>query len=213
MPMVGKIKITETTKEKLLAFWRRVEKKTGVKINYHEQVEKITPSDKGGFEVKTNKHRYHTRTVLLAIGRRGTPRKLGVPGEDLSKITYQLIDPEQYRNQHVLVVGGGDSALEAAHSIAKERGTRVTLSYRRGAFSRAKKKNRAKLDAAVSAGKIKLLLNSNVVGFSTKRVTIDKEGKKIVIPNDAAIICAGGILPTDFLKETGIDVETKHGTP
>jgi thioredoxin reductase/NAD-dependent dihydropyrimidine dehydrogenase PreA subunit len=212
MPMVGEVKFTETTKEKLLAFWQDVEKKTGVKISYHERVEKITPSDKGGYEVKTNKDVYHTRTVLLSIGRRGTPRKLGVPGEDLSKITYRLIDPEQYRNQHVLVVGGGDSALEAAHSIADEPGTTVTLSYRSGAFSRAKKKNRAKVDAAVDAGKINLLLSSNVVEFTSEKVTIDKEGEKIVIPNDAAIICAGGILPTGFLKETGIDVETKHGT-
>jgi thioredoxin reductase/NAD-dependent dihydropyrimidine dehydrogenase PreA subunit len=212
MPMVGDVKFTETTKEKLLAFWQDVEKKTGVKINYHERVEKITPSDMGGYEVKTNKRDYHTSTVLLAIGRRGTPRKLGVPGEDLSKITYRLIDPEQYRNKHVLVVGGGDSALEAAHSIADEPGTTVTLSYRSGTFSRAKKKNRAKVDAAVDTGRINLLLSSNVVEFTPDKVTIDKQGEKIEIANDAAIICAGGILPTGFLKETGINVETKHGT-
>jgi thioredoxin reductase/NAD-dependent dihydropyrimidine dehydrogenase PreA subunit len=212
MPMVGEVKFTETTKEKLLTFWQDVEKKTGVEISYHERVEKITPSDKGGYAVKTNKGVYHTRTVLLAIGRRGTPRKLGVPGEDLSKITYRLIDPEQYRNKHVLVVGGGDSALEAAHSIADEPGTTVTLSYRSGAFSRAKKKNRAKVDAAVDTGRINLLLSSNVVEFTPDKVTIDKQGEQIEIANDAAIICAGGILPTSFLKETGINVETKHGT-
>ncbi|MET0071425.1 MAG: NAD(P)-binding domain-containing protein [Candidatus Thiodiazotropha sp.] len=212
MPLVGEVKFTETTKEKLLAFWQKVEKKTGVQISYHERVEKILADDKGGYKVKTNKGSYHTNTVLLTIGRRGTPRKLGVPGEDLSKITYRLIDPEQYRNQHVLIVGGGDSALEAAHSIADEPGTTVTLSYRSGAFSRAKKKNRAKVDAAVGSGRINLLLSSNVVEFTSEEVTIDKEGEKIVIPNDAAIICAGGILPTGFLKDTGIDVETKHGT-
>jgi thioredoxin reductase/NAD-dependent dihydropyrimidine dehydrogenase PreA subunit len=212
MPMVGEVKFTETTKEKLLSFWQEVEKKTHVKISYHERVEKIAPCNKGGYEVKTNKGVYHTRTVLLAIGRRGTPRKLGVPGEDLSKITYRLIDPEQYRNKHVLVVGGGDSALEAAHSIADEPGATVTLSYRSGAFSRAKKKNRAKVDAAVDTGRINLLLSSNVVEFTSDKVAIDKAGEKIVIPNDAAIICAGGILPTGFLKETGINVETKHGT-
>ncbi len=212
MPLVGEVKFTETTKENLLAFWQDVEKKTGVEISYHERVEKITPNEKGGFDVKTNKDQYHTRTVLLSIGRRGTPRKLGVPGEDLSKITYRLIDPEQYKNQHVLIVGGGDSALEAAHTIADEPGTTVTLSYRSGAFSRAKKKNRAKVDAAVETGRINLLLSSNVVEFTPEKVTIDKEGEKIVIPNDAAIICAGGILPTGFLKETGIDVETKHGS-
>ncbi|MCG7984216.1 MAG: NAD(P)-binding domain-containing protein [Candidatus Thiodiazotropha lotti] len=212
LPLVGEVKFTETTKEKLLEFWEDVERKTGVQISYHERVEKITANPAGGYDVKTNKDAYHTRMVLLAIGRRGTPRKLGVPGEDLSKITYRLIDPEQYKNQHVLVVGGGDSALEAATSIAAEPGTTVTLSYRSGAFSRAKKKNREKVDQAAESGQINLLLSTNVTEFTEETVTIDKGGEKIEIPNDAAIICAGGILPTGFLKETGINVETKHGT-
>jgi thioredoxin reductase len=212
LPFVGEVKFTETTKEKLLEFWQDVEQKTGVEISYHERVEKITANEGGGYNVKTNKASYHTRMVLLAIGRRGTPRKLGVPGEDLSKITYRLIDPEQYKNQHVLVVGGGDSALEAATSIAAEQGTTVTLSYRSGAFSRAKKKNREKVDQAAKSGQLNLLLSSNVTEFTEESVTIDKGGEKIEIPNNAAIICAGGILPTGFLKETGINVETKHGT-
>ena len=212
LPFVGKVKFSETTKEKLLKFWQDVERKTGVQINYRERVEKITANNQGGYDVITNKESYHTSTVLLAIGRRGTPRKLGVPGEELSKVTYRLIDPEQYKNQHVLVVGGGDSALEAATSIANEQGTTVTLSYRSGAFSRAKKKNREKVDQAVKSGKIKLLLSSNVKQFTDESVTIDTGDEQINIPNDAAIICAGGILPTGFLKETGINVETKHGT-
>jgi thioredoxin reductase/NAD-dependent dihydropyrimidine dehydrogenase PreA subunit len=212
LPFVGEVKFTETTKEKLLEFWKVVERKTGVQISYHERVDKITPNEKGGYDVKTSINTYHAHTILLTIGRRGTPRKLGVPGEDLSKITYRLIDPEQYKNQHVLVVGGGDSALEAATSIANEPGTTVTLSYRSGAFSRAKKKNREKVDQAVKSGRINLLLSSNVKEFTADSVIIDNSGKKIEIPNDAAIICAGGILPSGFLKETGITVETKYGT-
>jgi thioredoxin reductase len=212
LPLVGEMKFTETTKEELLAFWQRVEQKSGVKISYHERVEAITPHDQGGYEVKTNRDVYHTRSVLLTIGRRGTPRKLGVDGEEMSKVTYRLIDPEQYRNQHVLVVGGGDSALEAATSIADQPGTTVTLSYRSGAFGRAKRKNREKVDRAVNDGRISLMFNSNVKSFSADSVTIDHQGELVEIPNNAAIICAGGILPTGFLKETGINVETKHGT-
>ena len=212
LPIVGEMKFVETTKENLLKFWEQVEKKTGVKISYHERVDSITPNAAGGFDVKTNKDCYHTRTVLLTIGRRGTPRKLGVAGEEMSKITYRMIDPQQYRNQHVLVVGGGDSALEAASSIADEPGTTVTLSYRSNAFGRAKRKNRERVEAAVKAGRINLMLSSNVKSFSKESVIIDHEGKEIELPNDAAIICAGGILPTGFLKETGISVETKHGT-
>jgi thioredoxin reductase (NADPH) len=212
LPLIGPMKFTETTKEELLAFWQQVEKKVGVQISYHERVDSITPHDQGGYLVKTNKGTHHTRSVLLTIGRRGTPRKLGVSGEEMSKVTYRLIDPEQYRNQHVLVVGGGDSALEAATSIADQAGTTVTLSYRSGAFGRAKRKNRERVDQAVASGRINLLFNSNVKSFSSKTVTIEQQGNIIEIPNNAAIICAGGILPSGFLKETGINVETKHGT-
>ena len=212
LPLIGQMKFKETTKEELLAFWQSVEKKTGVEISYHERVETITPHEKGGYLVKTNKGSHHTRTILLTIGRRGTPRKLGVEGEDLSKVTYRLIDPEQYKNQHVLVVGGGDSALEAATSIADQAGTTVTLSYRSGAFGRAKRKNRERVDQAVESGRIKLLFNSNVKSFTPDSVTIDQQGEVMEIPNNATIVCAGGILPTGFLKETGINVETKHGT-
>jgi thioredoxin reductase/ferredoxin len=211
LPLYGEMKFTEISKEQLLEFWQEVETKTGVRINYHERVEAITASI-NGYQVKTSKSTYEAKNVLLSIGRRGTPRKLGVPGEELSKVTYRLIDPEQYRNQHVLVVGGGDSALEAATSIADQTGTSVTLSYRSGAFSRAKRKNRERVEAAVKAGRLNLLLSSKVKSFTPDQVTIDQGGAAITLKNDAAIVCAGGILPTGFLKEIGISMETKYGT-
>ena len=211
MPMVGKIKIRETTKEILLKLWQKIEQDQNLKINYKEKVEDIK-QDGDGFIVTTTKNTYKTRTVLLSIGRRGTPRKLEVPGEELPKVVYRLIDPEQYKGQHVLIVGGGDSALEAATSIAEQPGTTVSISYRSDSFSRAKQKNRDKVDQAAAAGKLNVLLSSNVKQFTTDKVTIDKDGKEFVLDNDAAIVCAGGILPTPFLKQIGIEVETKHGT-
>ncbi|KPJ89253.1 MAG: 4Fe-4S ferredoxin [Gammaproteobacteria bacterium SG8_11] len=211
LPMVGKVRFKETTKEILLSFWQKVENDTGVKINYHERLESITASG-NGYQVKTTKGSYQTATVLLAIGRRGTPRKLNVPGEDQTKVVYRLIDPEQYRGQHVLVVGGGDSALEAAHSIADEPGTKVTLSYRSGAFSRAKVKNREKVERYGAEGKINVLMSSNVKEILKDKVIIDQEGQNIILRNDAVIISAGGIVPTGLLKNIGINVETKYGT-
>lgn len=210
LPIIGTVKFRETTKEKLLSFWQAVEKKTGIRINYREKMDHITPCD-GGFVVGTSKAEYKTQKVLLSIGRRGTPRKLNVAGEDQSKVVYSLIDPEQYQGQHVLVVGGGDAALEAATSIADEKGTTVSISYRSEAFSRAKEKNRKKIDAVARQGKLNVLMSSNVKEIQKDRVILEQQGKSIELPNDGVIICAGGILPTPFLKEIGIQVDTKHG--
>jgi len=212
LPIVGKIKFTETTKEELLQFWQKVERDTKIEIKYNERVTGITSMPDGkSFQVTTTKGSYETRAVMLTIGRRGTPRQLGVPGEEHSKVVYRLIDPEQYRDQRVLVVGGGDSALEAAHSIAEQPGTTVTLSYRSAAFSRAKAKNREKVESLAAVGRLQVLLNSNVKEIQPDSVLIEAEGKSIALGNDAVIVSAGGILPTGFLKEVGITVETKFG--
>ena len=213
LPIFGKMNFKEVQKEELLGFWQKVEQDTGIEIRYSERVETIVPiSGSGGFKVGTNQNQYNVRAILLAIGRRGTPRTLGVPGEELPKVTYRLIDPEQYRGRHVLVVGGGDSALEAAHTIAEEEGTTVTLSYRSGAFSRAKLKNREKVEALASEGRLQVLFNSNVTSIDADSVAIETEDGPVTLSNDNIIISAGGILPTSFLRSIGINVETKWGT-
>jgi thioredoxin reductase len=150
--------------------------------------------------------------VLLAIGRRGSPRKLDVPGEELPKVVYRLMDPEQYANQEVLIVGGGDSALEAAASIAEVEGTRVTLSYRGDAFGRAKPRNRARVEDAATRGKMNVLLSSNVSAIHPDLVVLESGGKQIEVRNRAVIVNAGGILPNDFLRDVGIEIATKYGT-
>jgi thioredoxin reductase (NADPH) len=211
LPLVGKVHFQEVSKEKLLEFWQGIIQQTGLKLNFNERMENITKTDKG-FTVKTTKGSYETRAVLLAIGRRGTPRKLGVPGEDLPKVVYRLIEPEQYKNMHVLVVGGGDSALEAAMAIADQPGTTVTLSYRSDAFGRGKPKNRDRLKLMSEQGKLTVRLKSNVKLVEKDKVTLEQEGNMLVIPNDAIIVCAGGILPTPFLKQIGVIVESKFGT-
>jgi thioredoxin reductase/NAD-dependent dihydropyrimidine dehydrogenase PreA subunit len=215
LPVIGEMHFKEVSKEKLLEFWHGVIAKTGIKINLNERMEGITPTDKG-FTVKTSKGSYETRAVLLSIGRRGTPRKLGVPGEELPKVVYRLIDPEQYRNMHVLVVGGGDSALEAAMAIAEEPGTTVSLAARGesfgAAFSGAKAKNRDRLQTMSDSGKVKIYLKSGVKTIDKKTLVIKYGDQESEIPNDAVIVCAGGTLPTPFLKSIGVMVETKFGT-
>jgi thioredoxin reductase (NADPH) len=211
LPLVGRMLFKEVSKERLLAFWQRAARKTGLKIRYGECVESVERNAEG-FVVKTASAAYKTRTVLLAIGRRGTPRKLGVPGEEHAKVVYRLIDPQQYRGQHVLVVGGGDSALEAATSIAEAPGATVTLSYRGDTFSRAKLKNRQRVSAAVERGALRVLLRSAITAIKTNTAEIECDGRRAAIKNDAVIVCAGGILPTGFLKNIGIEIETKYGT-
>jgi thioredoxin reductase (NADPH) len=211
VPLLGKVNFRQTSKEALLQFWQDAERKTAVKINYRERVEDITRAG-DTFTVKSNKGSYQTRSVLLAIGRRGTPRKLGVPGEELPKVVYRLIDPEQYAGQQVLVVGGGDSALEAAASIAESGGGGVVLSYRGADFDRAKARNRDRIQSAARGGQLKVLMKSNVKQIEPQAVAIEHEGAMVNVRNDAVIVSAGGVLPSDFLKRVGITVETKHGT-
>ena len=211
VPMVGKVNLRQTSKEDLLRFWTEIERKTGVKINYRERVDDIGRQG-NGFLVKTTRGTYRTHSVLLAIGRRGTPRKLGVPGEELPKVVYRLIDPDQYAGQHVLVVGGGDSALEAAASIAESAGASVVLSYRGEAFDRAKQRNRERVSDAARSGRMKVMLNSNVRQIAPDSVAIEHVGRLLNVRNDTVIVNAGGVLPSDFLRRIGIHVETKYGT-
>lgn len=212
LPIVGKVEMYDISKEELLGFWLRVLDEQKLNVKFHERMESVSKIEQG-YEVKTSKATYKTANVLLAIGRMGTPRKLDVAGEDQAKVVYRLIDPEQYRGQHVLVVGGGDSALEAAITISEQPGTTVTLSYRSEAFGRVKVKNREKLQQAEAANRLTVRLKSNVKEIGSDTVIIELASQEVVeIPNNAVIICAGGILPTPFLKEIGVMVETHYGT-
>ena len=211
LALIGKVKFNEVHKEKLLEFWVDVVKKTGLQVSFRERMEAIE-RENGCFVVRTNRGSYTANTVLLAMGRRGTPRKLDVPGEESHKVMYRLIDPAQYTGQAVLVVGGGDSALEAAIALSEQPGTDVTLSYRSAAFSRVKQKNRMRLEEQQKAGRLKVLLNSQVTAIAEDHVEIDNDGIAQRLTNDAVIVCAGGLLPTPLLQQIGIEFETKFGT-
>ena len=211
LPIIGKVQFRNTSKETLLKFWTDACKNNGLKIRYQERVESIENKD-GVFHINAGGQRYRAAAILLAIGRRGTPRKLGVPGEELPKVVYRLIDPEQYRGQKVVVVGGGDSALEAAASIAELGDTSVVLSYRGEAFQRAKQRNRQRVEEARAKGQLNVLLNSQVKEIRPDEVLLKQAAKDMKMSNDAVIVSAGGILPNDFLRSIGIEVETKYGT-
>ncbi len=211
LPIVGRVAWREISKEALLEFWDKVVQRAGVKVQFGERMEAIERSG-DCFVVRTPRGEYRARNVLLSIGRRGTPRKLGVAGEDLDKVVYSLLDPQQYRSRRVLVVGGGDSAIEAAVTVAAEPATEVALAYRGAAFNRVKPKNRRRLDAANADGRLRLLLESKVARIERSEVLLDRSGATVRLSNDDVIVCAGGELPMALLKSIGVMVETHHGT-
>jgi thioredoxin reductase (NADPH) len=207
LPVVGRVAWREISKEALVEFWDGVLRSHKLRLRFREP---MTGIEKNGdsFTVVTPRGRYRARNVLLALGRRGTPRKLGVPGEDLPKVVYRLLDAEQYRGRRVLVVGGGDSALEAALAVAEEPGTKVTLSYRGKGFDRVKPKNRERLSANQQ---VRVLLESNVMQITPDAVQLEQGSRKGMLRNDDVLVCAGGELPTPILKSLGIQIETHYG--
>ena len=211
LPLHGPIRYRKVRKERLIDLWAKIVNQYRLPISYGERVESVVPWN-GGFVVTTSHNRYSARSVLLANGRRGSPRKLGIPGEEQPKVVYKLDDPAQYRGLHVLVVGGGDSALEAAATLAAEPQVHVSLAYRGNAPSRAKPQNRKRVDAAEARGFLRVLRNTAVDAIHPDCVDLDCGGRPFRMPNDAVLVCAGGVLPGAFLKDIGVVVETKFGT-
>ena len=203
-PMHGKFKKTELSKENLLEFWGQILKRADFKCKTGEKVETIARGEDDIFCVTTLKGEFRARHVILALGKTGNPRKLGVKGEELPKVMYRLIEADHYVNKKILVVGGGDSAVEAAMGLASQVGNTVTLSYRQATFSRIKERNNQRIQEFIRKGKLKMLFNSNPVEFRPDSVLMEVCGKPQMIPNDFVWIFAGGEPPTAFLKKIGV---------
>ena len=203
-PMYGKFKKTELSKENLLAFWDVVLNRADFNGRTGEKVDDIKKGADGLFTVVTAGNQYRARAVILALGRTGTPRKLGVKGEELSKVMYRLIEADHYVNKQILVVGGGDSAVEAAMGLAYQVGNKVTLSYRQPAFARIKERNVKRIEESIRKGKVNVLFNSNPVEFTENSAVLEISGARQEIPNDFVWIFAGGTPPNDFLKKIGV---------
>lgn len=210
LPLHGKVKLTNTTKAELLGIWQGILAKNDIEIEEQTKVKIIRAKGDYHFELETSKGIMDCRSVLIAIGRRGSPRKLGIPGEESTKVAYRLIEPENVNAKKVLVVGGGDSAVEAA--LALKDHNEVSLSYRKEHFSRIKKGNRDKLEEAIAQNQVRPILKSNLKAISEATVSIELEdGSLQEQANDKVFIFAGGELPIPFLKEAGISVETTFG--
>jgi thioredoxin reductase/Pyruvate/2-oxoacid:ferredoxin oxidoreductase delta subunit len=203
-PMYGKFKKTELSKENLLAFWDMVLNRSDFNVSTGEKVEDIKKGTDGIFTIETANNQYRAHAVILALGRTGTPRKLGIKGEELPKVMYRLIEADHYVNKKILVVGGGDSAVEAAIGLAHQIGNQVTLSYRQDRFSRIKERNAKRMEECIRKGKLKVWFRSIPLEFNLDTVRLEVDGKVQEIPNDFVWIFAGGTPPNDFLKKIGI---------
>ena len=203
IPLYGRLNKAEYTKEYLLEIWEDIAGKYQVKTHSGEKLEKVRKAGEK-FEVTTSATSYTSHFVVLAMGRRGTPRKLDVPGEEQSKVMYQLVDAQSYNGRNLLVVGGGDSAVEAAIGLARQDNNNVYISYRKPKFFRIKKKNEDRITELIDKRKITPLFNSEVMEIGAESVKLKTDEGVVEIPNDYVFVFAGGIPPFDMLKEMGI---------
>ncbi|MCK9400643.1 MAG: NAD(P)-binding domain-containing protein [Bacteroidales bacterium] len=211
LPLHGKVKLYETSKSELLELWTEVLRKNDISIKENSKVDAIF-EENSHFRIETlaGEH-FTTKFVLLSIGRRGTPRKLGVPGESLEKVAYRLLEPEDIQGKYIIVVGGGDSAVESALLLAEE--NNVILAYRNEVFNRLKPKNSKKINDAITEGRIDVRFNTNLVAIDKDDITIStgQENETLIIKNDLVYIFAGGELPTEFLEKVGLRITKKFG--
>lgn len=210
LPLYGPVKVTTVRKEALLEVWKDIVDKTSIQVRNGVKVDAVERHDDGTFTLTAGEETLRAQRVVLALGRRGSPRKLDVPGEDLPKVAYRLLEPEEYAGKRCLVVGGGDAGVEAAIALG-EAGAEVYLAHRRRVFDRIKSKNQARLDEAVEAGRVHLLLEAKPLEIEPESVRVQVGEEEQALPNDFVFIFAGGVLPTAFLEKAGVEVRAFKG--
>ncbi|MFQ5652751.1 MAG: NAD(P)-binding domain-containing protein [bacterium] len=209
-PPKGKLWLDGASKEDLMKNWHRIIDENKLKVRTNEGVEKIDKKD-GVFQVTSSKATYRARHVVLATGQRGNPRKLDVPGEEQEHVYHRLYSPRKYKNESILVIGGGNSAVEAAITLSEQ--NKVYLSYRRGEFSRIFKDNERRLNEQIAAGKIEPVFHSTVVEFGKKQARLNvrenRSDRERTLPYDHAFVLIGADVPREFLQSLGIRMENE----
>jgi thioredoxin reductase/ferredoxin len=208
IPLYGDLWIADASKETLLQVWETIVANTGLVVHTGARVENIH-REGAMFRVETPVATYHARRVVLAMGRRGSPRRLGVPGEELDKVFYDIVEMEAFAGKRMLVVGGGDSAVESVMGLVNQQGTDVVLSYRGESFSRVKERNREKIEKAIASGRVKTLFSSQVREIRPDVVVLEHEGNTAILPNDYTMIRIGGDAPYAFLERLGVRIVKK----
>ncbi|MHC5062561.1 MAG: NAD(P)-binding domain-containing protein [Planctomycetota bacterium] len=204
----GKLWLDGARKEDLIERWNAIVRDNDLDVRTGEPLVHLESQKDGIFIARSPKAEYRAKKVVLATGQRGNPRKLGVSGEDLAQVYHRLYSPTKYRDEKVLVVGGGNSAVEAALTLSER--NKVWLSYRKEEFARIFKDNRRLLEEAVAAGRVELLMQSQVKEFRPGEVELEVAGQDSkTIAIDHAFVLIGAELPVAFLKSLGIRLENE----
>ncbi|MBK7586282.1 MAG: NAD(P)-binding domain-containing protein [Myxococcales bacterium] len=212
LPLFGTVKKRTMSKEKLVELWAEIMAKCSLPLATGHLVQSIQPEGDGMWRIRSETSEWRAANVVLALGMRGSPRKLGVPGEELPKVVYRLIEPDPFEGQHVLVVGGGNSAVESALALADYgRCASVAISYRRDAFARCRGDNRRRIDELIKSGRVQALMPSTLEAIEPARVLFKQDGSVRELRNDAVIAQIGGTSPADLLKTFGINLISKYG--
>jgi thioredoxin reductase/Pyruvate/2-oxoacid:ferredoxin oxidoreductase delta subunit len=212
LPGVPVLRKTELFKEEMEQYFLDAVDAHALHVRTPERLLGVSREPDGVLVASTDKAHLRASRVLLALGRMGTPRRLDVPGEDRSKVMYGMADAETFTYEQILVVGGGDTAVETAVALSEQPGNRVWLSYRRAQVTRPKRTNRERLDAAVANGAVSLVMSSQVQEIGLDRVVLEQDGERVVLPNDHVFVAIGGVLPTDLLAAAGVRVQTHYGS-
>jgi len=211
-PLYGKVKSRTMSKEELVEMWEDILEKVQPPVHLGELVEGLTLGEDGMWTVRSNNSERRAANVVLALGVRGSPRKLGVPGEEMAKVAYRLLEPTEFADKHVLVVGGGNSAVESALALADAGVCKsVALSYRKNALARCRGDNRERIEQAFAAGTVTSHMPSEVDQIMESELSLKQDGKVETIPNDAVIVQIGGTAPASLLKSFGLEIVTKYG--
>lgn len=214
LPIYGKVRKRTMSKEQLVELWQDIVQKTQPPLREGALVEKLSKDADGMWRVHSNLGEVRAANVLLALGVRGSPRKLDVAGEEQAKVAYRLIEPESFANKHVLVVGGGNSAVETALALADAGCCKsVRLSYRKTSFARCRGENRDRIAREIEAGRVIACLPTEVQSIGQGSVTLrdTERGIEQTVENDAVIVQVGGTPPSQLLRSFGIEIVTKYG--
>ena len=211
-PPKGKLWLDGATKETLIERWRQIISDHELEVRAGDGLKSIRRQSDGSFTLDTEQGKqYQAQRIVLATGQRGNPRRLGVPGEEQERVYHRLFSPKLYHDEQILVVGGGNTAAEAALTLSER--NQVTLSYRGDQLYRLFKDNERQLQEATAAQRIRTIFHSNVTEFGEgeANLKIEKDGKTTneKVSYDHAFVLAGSEFPGKFLKSLGLRLENE----